>query len=131
MTKLNDGVAIPQIGFGTFQIPAWAETEKAVAFALSRGCRHIDTAAAYFNEADVGNAVRASGVKRNEVFVTSKLWLQDYGYEAAKDLHRGQSPYFRRPARVKSQGLKPSANAGDVGFRRKSWAAAFTNCGSA
>ena len=84
MTKLNDGVAIPQIGFGTFQIPAGAETEKAVAFALSRGCRHIDTAAAYFNEADVGNAVRASGVKRNEVFVTSKLWLQDYGYEAAK-----------------------------------------------
>lgn len=62
MTKLNDGVAIPQIGFGTFQIPAGAETEKAVAFALSRGCRHIDTAAAYFNEADVGNAVRASGV---------------------------------------------------------------------
>ena len=49
---LNDGVAIPQIGFGTFQIPAGAETEKAVAFALTCGCRHIDTAAAYFNEAD-------------------------------------------------------------------------------
>ena len=81
---LNDGVAIPQIGFGTFQIPAGAETEKAVAFALSCGCRHIDTAAAYFNEADVGRAVRASGIKRDEVFVTSKLWLQDYGYEAAK-----------------------------------------------
>ena len=81
---LNDGVAIPQIGFGTFQIPAGAETEKAVAFALTCGCRHIDTAAAYFNEADVGRAVRASGIKRDEVFVTSKLWLQDYGYEAAK-----------------------------------------------
>ena len=54
---LNDGVAIPQIGFGTFQIPAGAETEKAVAFALSCGCRHIDTAAAYFNEADVGRDV--------------------------------------------------------------------------
>ena len=83
-TKLNDGVEIPQIGFGTFQIPAGAETEKAVSFALSCGCRHIDTAAAYFNEADVGRAVRASGVKREEVFVTSKLWLQDYGYEAAE-----------------------------------------------
>ena len=83
-TKLNDGVEIPQIGFGTFQIPAGAETEKAVSFALSCGCRHIDTAAAYFNEADVGKAVRASGVKREEVFVTSKLWLQDYGYEAAE-----------------------------------------------
>ena len=81
---LNDGVAIPQVGFGTFQIPAGEETERAVAFALSCGCRHIDTAAAYFNEADVGKAVRASGVKREEVFVTSKLWLQDYGYEAAK-----------------------------------------------
>jgi len=52
--KLNVGVAIPQIGFGTFQIPAGAETGKAVAYALSCGCRHIDTAAAYFNEADVG-----------------------------------------------------------------------------
>ena len=50
---LNDGVAIPQVGFGTFQIPAGEETERAVAFALSCGCRHIDTAAAYFNEADV------------------------------------------------------------------------------
>ena len=80
---LNDGVAIPQVGFGTFQIPAGEETERAVAFALSCGCRHIDTAAAYFNEADVGRAVRASGIKREEVFVTSKLWLQDYGYEAA------------------------------------------------
>lgn len=81
---LNDGVAIPQIGFGTFQIAPGEETEKAVAFALSCGCRHIDTAAAYFNEADVGKAVRASGIKREDVFVTSKLWLQDYGYEAAR-----------------------------------------------
>ena len=63
---LNDGVAIPQIGFGTFQIPAGAEPEKAVAFALTCGCRHIDTAAAYFNEADVGRAVCASGIKRDE-----------------------------------------------------------------
>ena len=82
--KLNDGVAIPQIGFGTFQIPAGAETEKAVAFALSCGCRHIDTAAAYFNEEDVGKAIRDSGIPREEIFVTSKLWLQDHGYEQAK-----------------------------------------------
>ena len=83
-TTLNDGVAIPQIGFGTFQIPAGEGTEKAVSFALSCGCRHIDTAAAYFNEADVGKAVRSSGIPRSDIFVTSKLWLQDYGYEAAK-----------------------------------------------
>ena len=81
---LNDGVKIPQVGFGTYQIPPGKATEEAVAYALSCGCRHIDTATAYFNEADVGKAVRASGVKREDLFITSKLWLQDYGYEPAK-----------------------------------------------
>lgn len=81
---LNDGVAIPLVGFGTFQIKPGEETEKSVLFALENGCRHIDTAAAYFNEADVGKAVRECGIARDEIFVTSKLWLQDYGYEAAK-----------------------------------------------
>lgn len=81
---LNDGVEIPAVGFGTFQIPADGSTYKAVAAALKDGYRHIDTAAAYFNEAEVGKAVRDSGLDREEVFVTSKLWLQDYGYEPAK-----------------------------------------------
>ena len=81
---LNDGVKIPAFGFGTFQIPADGSTYQAVKEALKLGLYHIDTAAAYFNEAEVGKAVRESGIPREEIFVTSKLWLQDYGYEAAK-----------------------------------------------
>ena len=82
--KLNDGVEIPVYGFGTFQIPADGSTYKAVREALDLGIRHIDTAVAYFNEQEVGQAIRESGIPREEIFVTSKLWLQDYGYELAK-----------------------------------------------
>ena len=81
---LNDGVEIPVYGFGTFQIPADGNTYKAVREALELGIRHIDTAVAYFNEAEVGKAIRESGIKREEIFLTSKLWLQDYGYKPAK-----------------------------------------------
>ncbi len=81
---LNDGVKIPVYGFGTFQIPADGSTYKAVREALDLGIRHIDTAVAYFNEQEVGKAIRESGIPREEIFLTSKLWLQDYGYEAAK-----------------------------------------------
>lgn len=79
----NDGNRIPMVGFGVFTIPAGEETYNAALNALKAGYRHIDTAAAYFNEADVGRAVRDSGIPREELFITSKLWLQDYGYEAA------------------------------------------------
>lgn len=81
---LNDGNSIPAVGFGVFLIPNDGSTYKAVSSALSLGYRHIDTAAAYFNEEEVGKAVRDSGIPREEIFVTSKLWLQDYGYELAK-----------------------------------------------
>ena len=81
---LNDGNKIPVVGFGVFLIPAYGPTYDAVLTALKAGYRHIDTAAAYFNEADVGRAVRDSGIPREEIFITSKLWLQDYGYKAAK-----------------------------------------------
>ena len=81
---LNDGNKIPVVGFGVFLISADGPTYDAVLTALKAGYRHIDTAAAYFNEADVGRAVRDSGIPREEIFITSKLWLQDYGYEAAK-----------------------------------------------
>lgn len=81
---LNDGNKIPAVGFGVFLIPADGPTYEAVRTALDAGYRHIDTAAAYFNEADVGRAVKDSGILRKEIFITSKLWLQDYGYEAAK-----------------------------------------------
>lgn len=81
---LNDGNKIPVLGFGTYQIPNDGSTYKAVINALKVGYRHIDTAVTYFNEEEVGKAVRNSGISRSEIFVTSKLWLQDYGYENAK-----------------------------------------------
>lgn len=82
--KLNDGNFIPSVGFGVFLIPNDGSTYTAVSEALKAGYRHIDTAAAYFNEEEVGRAVRDSGIPRGEIFITSKLWLQDYGYDAAK-----------------------------------------------
>ena len=84
MVTLNDGVKIPAVGFGVFMIPANGSTYKAVREALDAGYRHIDTATAYFNEKEVGKAVRDSGIPREEIFVTSKLWLSHYGYERAK-----------------------------------------------
>ena len=83
-TQLNDGNKIPTVGFGVFQIPADGSTYTAVVEALKAGYRHIDTAQAYFNEAEVGRAIKDSGIPREEIFVTSKLWIQDYAYETAK-----------------------------------------------
>jgi diketogulonate reductase-like aldo/keto reductase len=81
--KLNSGVEIPILGLGVFQSPAGAETRGAVKAALAAGYRHIDTARIYNNEADVGAAVRESGVAREEIFVTTKLWNSDHGYDKA------------------------------------------------
>ena len=80
---LNNGVEMPILGFGVFQIPA-DETQHAVESALAAGYRHLDTAAAYENEAAVGRAIAASGIPRAELFVTTKLWIQDVGEEPAK-----------------------------------------------
>lgn len=85
---LRNGVKMPQEGFGVFQVPEAAVCEQAVSSALSAGYRLIDTAAAYLNEEAVGVAIRKSGVPREEVFVTTKLWIQDYGYENAKKAFR-------------------------------------------
>lgn len=82
--KLNDGNDIPSFGFGTFQIPADGSTYNAVKTALADGYRHIDTAAAYFNEQEVGKAIKDSGIPRDQIWITSKMWLQDYKYEDAK-----------------------------------------------
>ena len=84
MIRLNDGHDIPAVGFGVFMIPNDGPTYDAVLQALKICYRHIDTAAAYFNESDVGKAIRDSGIPRSEIFITSKLWLQDYGYAPAK-----------------------------------------------
>jgi diketogulonate reductase-like aldo/keto reductase len=80
---LNSGARIPQVGLGVWQIPRGGPTRTAVEAALRVGYRHIDTARIYGNEADVGAAIRASGLPRAEVFVTTKLWNDDQGYDAA------------------------------------------------
>jgi len=79
--SLHDGTAIPQLGFGVFQVPP-AETQGVVEQALEAGYRHIDTAAAYRNEEGVGAALAASGLPREEVFVTTKLWNSQQGYDS-------------------------------------------------
>jgi diketogulonate reductase-like aldo/keto reductase len=80
---LGESERIPQLGYGVFQVPP-KETEQPVAEALSVGYRHIDTAAAYRNEGGVGLALRASGIPRDELFITTKCWNDDQGYEQAK-----------------------------------------------
>ena len=77
---LNTGVALPVIGFGVFQTPP-AETINAVSEALRAGYRHIDTAAAYGNEREVGQAIAASGLRRSDIFIETKIWINDFGYD--------------------------------------------------
>ena len=79
---LNSGVAMPVLGLGVFQSPP-EETIAAVETAIADGYRLIDTAASYDNEREVGAAIRASGIDRTEIFVTTKLWISDYGYDEA------------------------------------------------
>ncbi|HJT04682.1 MAG TPA: aldo/keto reductase, partial [Pseudonocardiaceae bacterium] len=79
---LNNRVQIPQLGFGTFQV-APRDTESVVSTALEAGYRSIDTAAAYHNEKGVGKAIASSGLARDEIFVTTKLWNADHGYDRA------------------------------------------------
>ena len=81
--KLNNGVEIPILGFGVFQINDAAECERCVVDALQAGYRHIDTAASYQNEEAVGRGIRRSGVAREDLFVTTKLWIQSDGYDGA------------------------------------------------
>jgi 2,5-diketo-D-gluconate reductase A len=78
---LHDGVEIPQLGFGVFQVPP-EDTQRVVEEALDAGYRHIDTAAAYRNERGVGAAIAASGIPRDEIFVTTKLWNSQQGFES-------------------------------------------------
>lgn len=82
--KLNNGVKIPIIGFGTWQTPDGQVAEESVLAALNSGYRHIDTAAAYGNEESVGAAIKKSGINRHELFVTTKLWNSDHGYQNTK-----------------------------------------------
>ncbi|WP_225009422.1 MULTISPECIES: aldo/keto reductase [Novosphingobium] len=81
---LNNGVEMPILGFGVFQVPDPAECERSVLHALDVGYRLLDTAASYGNEAAVGAAIKASGIAREEIFVTTKLWVEDASYDGAR-----------------------------------------------
>lgn len=81
---LNNGIEMPILGFGVFQVPDPVTCERAVLDAIETGYRLIDTAASYMNETAVGNAIKKSGVAREELFITTKLWVQDTGYEKTK-----------------------------------------------
>lgn len=82
--KLNNGVEMPILGFGVYQIPK-EETKRCVLDAIEVGYRGIDTAQSYFNEAEVGEAIRECGVPREELFITTKIWIDNYGYEKCKE----------------------------------------------
>ena len=96
---LNNGVEMPILGYGVFQIPDHKECEKSVLDAIEVGYRLIDTAASYMNEQAVGNAIKNSNIDRKELFITTKLWVQDHGYENTiasfkKSLKRLQLDYL-------------------------------------
>ncbi len=80
---LSNGVKMPQLGYGVYQVSK-EECERCVLDALSVGYRHIDTAQSYFNEEEVGSAIEKSGIPRDEIFLTTKVWIEHYGYEEAK-----------------------------------------------
>ena len=82
--QLNNGVEMPILGFGVFQMTDLNECEKSVLTAIETGYRLIDTAAVYLNETAVGNAIKQSGIAREELFITTKVWIQDAGYENTK-----------------------------------------------
>ena len=81
--KLSNDVEIPILGLGSYQTQPGRATQNAVSYALGCGYRHFDTARIYGNESDVGKAIRNSGISREEVFITTKLWNSDQGYESA------------------------------------------------
>lgn len=83
MITLNNGVQMPALGFGVFQSSP-EDTATAVRTALGDGYRHIDTAAAYFNEREVGEGIRTSGIDRDEIFIETKVWINDYGFDATR-----------------------------------------------
>ena len=81
---LSNGVKMPMVGFGVFQVDDQKACEQAVSDAIEVGYRHIDTAATYLNEEAVGRAIKSSGIKREEFFIVTKLWVQDHGYDNTK-----------------------------------------------
>ena len=139
--RLNNGIEMPLLGFGVFQMTDAAECERAVIEAIDTGYRLIDTAASYQNETQVGNGIRQSGIGRRELFVTTKLWLQDASYEGTKaqferslnrlqldyvDLYLIHQPYgdvhgawrgWRSCSKLARSGQSASATSSRIGWR--------------
>ncbi len=93
--RTSQGLELPRLGLGVFQSPPGGVTQAAVRAALAAGYRHVDTASMYGNEEDVGEAVRASGVPRQEIVVTTKLWFTDHGFEASQQAARRSAEKLR------------------------------------
>ena len=110
--ELSDGAAIPQLGLGVWQTPN-DEAASVVGAALKTGYRHIDTAAAYQNEKGVGEGLLASGLARDEVFITTKVWNDHQGYDSALRAIRASAP-FRVPEGFEGGPYRPSFNADRV-----------------
>ncbi|MCI4370523.1 MAG: aldo/keto reductase [Thermoplasmata archaeon] len=117
--RLNQGNSIPLLGLGVYQSRPGAETQQAVAWALELGYRHIDTAALYENEADVGAAIRASGIPREDLFVTTKLWQTEHGFE--KSQRAAQASLRRLGLSYVDLYLIHSPRANSPEDRRASW----------
>jgi diketogulonate reductase-like aldo/keto reductase len=134
---LNNGVKIPILGLGVYQSVPGKETYEAVSNALQAGYRHIDTAHIYGNERDVGQAVRDSGIPREQIFITTKLWNRDHGYDAAlrafdaslKDIGLDYLDLYlihwpvRGPGKGSAPGVSPGAAGSISGLRTESWRA--------
>jgi diketogulonate reductase-like aldo/keto reductase len=134
---LNNGVRMPILGLGVYQSAPGKETYEAVADALQAGYRHIDTARFYSNERDVGQAVRDSGIPREQIFITTKLWNRDHGYDTAlrafddslKDLGLDYLDLYlihwpvKGPGKGNAPGISPDAARSISGLRTESWRA--------
>jgi len=112
---LNNGVKMPILGFGVFQIDDMKECEEAVYNALKAGYRLIDTAASYRNEEAVGRAIKRSGIPREEIFVTTKLWVSDVNYEKAKWTVQGEMENFSNFEKFENNILRKYPNS-ELGY---------------
>jgi diketogulonate reductase-like aldo/keto reductase len=120
---LNNGVEMPILGFGVFQIPDAEECERSVSDALSVGYRLIDTAASYGNEEAVGNALRRSGVPREELFITTKLWVSDAGYDQTKKAFERSCKSCSWITSISTSFTSPTATSTALGGRWRSYTA--------
>lgn len=98
---LSNGVKMPKLGYGVYQVDK-EECERCVLDALKVGYRHIDTAQSYFNEEEVGNAIAKSGIPREQIFLTTKVWVEHYGYDETKKSTLPSSKIYRLRSNVNS-----------------------------